>query len=106
MPSRLHLAAIDAGIAFAPRTPRQGPPDVIDKRLNEACNEIRCWTTYDYVLVNDDLQSMFAGLCAILAAEHRRTARAREGIAAFVVKACSVSNDGKRCQRPRRSTNP
>jgi len=59
-------------------------PDVIDKRLNEARNEIRRWTDYDYVLVNDDLQSTFAGLRAILAAEHRRTARAREGIAAFV----------------------
>src|ERR1700730_7932945 len=59
-------------------------PDVIDKRLREARNEIRRWTDYDYVLVNDDLQSTFAGLRAILAAEHRRTARAREGIAAFV----------------------
>jgi guanylate kinase len=59
-------------------------PDVIDKRLKEARNEIRRWTDYDYVLVNDDLQSTFAGLRAILAAEHRRTARAREGIAAFV----------------------
>jgi guanylate kinase len=59
-------------------------PDVIDKRLNEARNEIRRWTDYDYVLVNDDLQSTFAGLRAILGAEHRRTARAREGIAAFV----------------------
>ncbi|PNE12071.1 MAG: guanylate kinase [Beijerinckiaceae bacterium] len=59
-------------------------PDVIDKRLSEARNEIRRWTDYDYVLVNDDLQSTFSGLRAILAAEHRRAARAREEIAAFV----------------------
>ena len=59
-------------------------PDVIGKRLNEARNEICRWTDYDYVLVNDDLQSTFAGIRAILSAEHRRTARAREGIAAFV----------------------
>jgi guanylate kinase len=59
-------------------------PDVIDKRLNEARNEIRRWTDYDYVLVNDGLQRTFAGLRAILAAEHCRTVRAREGIAAFV----------------------
>jgi guanylate kinase len=59
-------------------------PDVIDKRLSEARNEIRRWTDYDYVLVNDDLQSTFNGLRAILAAEHRRAARAREEIAAFV----------------------
>ncbi len=59
-------------------------PDVIDKRLSEARNEIRRWTDYDYVLVNDDLQSTFNGLRAILAAEHRRASRAREEIAAFV----------------------
>ena len=59
-------------------------PDVIDKRLNEARKEIRHWTDYDYVLFNDDLQSTFNGLRAILAAEHRRAARAREEIAAFV----------------------
>ncbi|MGH6795578.1 MAG: guanylate kinase, partial [Methylocella sp.] len=57
---------------------------VIAKRLNEARHEIRRWTDYDYVLVNDDLQSTFADIRAILAAEHRRTARAREGIATFV----------------------
>ncbi len=61
-------------------------PDVIGKRLNEARNEIRRWTDYDYVLVNDDLQSTFAELRAIIAAEHRRTARAREKIAVFVEK--------------------
>jgi guanylate kinase len=59
-------------------------PDVIDKRLSEARNEIRRWTDYDYVLVNEDLQSTFNGLRAILAAEHRRAARASEEIAAFV----------------------
>jgi guanylate kinase len=58
--------------------------EVIAKRLNEARNEIRRWTDYDYVLVNDDLQSTFASLRAILAAEHRRTAWAREWTAAFV----------------------
>jgi hypothetical protein len=36
------------------------------------------------VLFNDDLQSTFNSLRAILAAEHRRAARAREEIAAFV----------------------
>ncbi|MGH6853375.1 MAG: guanylate kinase, partial [Methylocella sp.] len=59
-------------------------PEVIAKRLSEARNEIRRWTDYDYVLVNDDLQCTFADIRAILAAEHRRAARAREGIAAFV----------------------
>jgi guanylate kinase len=80
-------------------------PDVIDKRLSEARNEIRRWTDYDYVLVNDDLQSTFNGLRAILAAEHRRAARAREEIAAFVERLLGET-DGKCCGRPRRSRNP
>jgi guanylate kinase len=59
-------------------------PDIIDKRLKEARNEIRRWTDYDYVLVNDDLQNTFAGLRAILSAEHCRTVRARLEIAGLV----------------------
>jgi guanylate kinase len=59
-------------------------PDVIAKRLSEARNEIPRWTDYDYVLVNDDLQSTFGDLRAILAAERRRTARTHEQIGDFV----------------------
>jgi guanylate kinase len=59
-------------------------PEVVEKRLNEARNEIRRWTDYDYVLVNEDLQSTFTDLRAILAAERRRTIRARDGIGAFI----------------------
>jgi guanylate kinase len=67
----------------------EDPPEVIEKRLNEARNEIRRWRDYDYVLVNDDLQSAFRELCAILAAERRRTGRAKEGIGVFVTKLLS-----------------
>ena len=59
-------------------------PEVIAKRLSEARNEIPRWTQYDYVLVNDDLQTTFADLRAILTAERRRTTRAREQIGEFV----------------------
>ena len=59
-------------------------PEVIAKRLNEARNEIPRWTEYDYVLVNDDLQTTFADLRAILTAERRRTTRTREQIGEFV----------------------
>ena len=55
-------------------------PEVIEKRLNEARNEILRWTDYDYVLVNDDLQTTVADLGAILAAERRRATRTREQI--------------------------
>jgi guanylate kinase len=59
-------------------------PEVIEKRLNEARNEILRWTDYDYVLINEDLQTTVADLRAILAAERRRTLRTREQIGEFV----------------------
>ncbi len=59
-------------------------PEVIEKRLNEARNEIPRWTDYDYVLINEDLQTTVADLRAILAAERRRTLRTREQIGEFV----------------------
>lgn len=61
-------------------------PEVIAKRLSEARNEIPRWTDYDYVLINDDLQSTFSDLRAILAAERRRTERTRDEIGDFVEK--------------------
>ena len=49
-------------------------------------NEIRRWTLYDYVLVNDDLQKTFDDLVAILTAERRKASRQQPGIEAFVEK--------------------
>lgn len=66
-------------------------PEIIAKRLNDARNEIRRWTQYDYVLVNDDLQSTFGDLLAILTAERRRTVRVKEGIGDFVEKLLNES---------------
>lgn len=60
--------------------------ETIEKRLENARNEISRWELYDYVLVNDDLQASFDSLLAILTAERRKTARQREGINAFVTK--------------------
>ena len=58
--------------------------DTIEKRLENARNEISRWELYDYVLVNDDLQTSFDCLLDILKAERCKTARQREGIDAFV----------------------
>ncbi len=69
--ARLERRAEDSGEAIA-------------ARLANATNEIRRWTLYDYVLVNDDLQRTFDDLVAILTAERRRTSRQRPGIEAFV----------------------
>ncbi|MGO4704377.1 guanylate kinase [Microvirga sp. 2MCAF38] len=51
-------------------------PDVIERRLRNACEEIAQWQAYDYVLVNDDLDRTFGDLKAILASE--RLSRERQ----------------------------
>jgi guanylate kinase len=58
--------------------------DTIAKRLANARNEIRRWTQYDYVLVNDDIQVTFDDLLAIIEAERRRTPRSSETMGRFV----------------------
>ncbi len=69
--ARLERRAEDAGEAIA-------------ARLANAANEIRRWPLYDYVLVNDDLQTTFDDLVAILTAERRQAVRQTPGIEAFV----------------------
>jgi len=48
---------------------------VIEKRLKNARTEISYWQEYDYVLVNEDLNTTFASLRHILAAERLRRDR-------------------------------
>ena len=62
----------------------EDPADVIDKRLENARNEIQRWTTYDYVIVNDDLQRSYEHVLAILHAERLRKGRAQKAITDFV----------------------
>jgi guanylate kinase len=59
-------------------------PETIAKRLNAARLEITRWNSYDYVLVNDDLQRTFGDILAILAAERLRRIRQESGVSAFV----------------------
>ena len=59
-------------------------PETIAKRLTNARHEIQRWSTYDYVLVNDDLQRTYRQVLTILAAERLRRARAQEAISGFV----------------------
>ncbi len=58
--------------------------DTIAKRLANAKNEIQRWTTYDYVLVNDDLQRTYRQVLSILEAERLKRARAQTAITQFV----------------------
>ncbi len=50
-------------------------PEVIERRLRNAREEIAQWQAYDYVLINDDLDRTFGDLKAILAAERLKRER-------------------------------
>lgn len=58
--------------------------EVIDRRLENAKNEIRRWPAYDFVIVNDDLERAYGDVRAILAAERMRRTRLEKKIAGFV----------------------
>jgi len=50
----------------------QDSEDVIDKRMQKSWDEISHWHSYDYVLVNDDLDATESQLKTIIAAERMR----------------------------------
>lgn len=62
MKSRLHRRAEDT-------------QEVILRRLKTAVGEMRHWTEYDYVVVNEDLSRAFEAVRAILKAERHKRAR-------------------------------
>ena len=64
-------------------------PDVIARRLRNARDEIAQWESYDYVLVNDDLDRTFGDLKAILAAERLKRER-QIGMGTFVEELLSA----------------
>lgn len=63
--------------------------DVIERRLENARKEITRWVQYDYVLINDDIQTTFDDLLAILRAERRKRPRLARNIEEFVAKLLS-----------------
>jgi guanylate kinase len=60
--------------------------EVIAKRLVNARNEITRWPIYDYVIVNEDIQTALAEVKSILIAERLKRGRSSKGINAFVEK--------------------
>ncbi|MDB5641014.1 MAG: guanylate kinase, partial [Hyphomicrobiales bacterium] len=54
-----------------------------------ARNEITRWSIYDYVIVNEDIQTALAEVKSILIAERLKRARSAQGINAFVEKLLS-----------------
>ncbi|TXC71796.1 guanylate kinase [Sphingomonas ginsenosidivorax] len=57
--------------------------EVIDARMARAANEVSHWDGYDYVLVNDDVDSCIRGVKTILAAERLKRSR-QQGLIGFI----------------------
>ena len=56
----------------------------IDQRLDNARHEIERWRTYQYVIVNDDLQRAYREVLAIVQAERLRASRIEKGVERLV----------------------
>lgn len=61
----------------------QDPPEVVQKRMAGASNEIQHWDDYDYVVVNRDVDASLAAVRAILEAERHKRER-QVGLTDFV----------------------
>ena len=61
----------------------QDSTEVIESRMDRARAEISHWDGYDYVVVNDDVDTCFAKVSQILAAERMKRAR-QTGLIGFV----------------------
>jgi guanylate kinase len=74
--------------------------NVIARRLNDAAREIGNYSQYDYVVVNNDLQSSADSLSAILRAERMRRVRVEPKIqpilATFELNTCEGFDDGRK----------
>lgn len=64
-------------------TRAQDTKAIIQSRMAKASDEMSHWAEYDYVIVNNDLNTAFAELNAILAAERLKRDR-QTGLSAFV----------------------
>jgi guanylate kinase len=53
----------------------EDPPDIVQRRMRGASNEIQHWVDYDYVVVNRDVEQSVAAVRSILAAERLRRTR-------------------------------
>ena len=67
------------------RARAQDTEDVVQSRMAKASGEISHWAEYDYVVINDDLDSTLAKIRTILEAERMRRGR-QTGIAEFARK--------------------
>ncbi|HMH63955.1 MAG TPA: guanylate kinase [Rhizomicrobium sp.] len=70
------------------RVRAQDAEDVVQARMAKANNEISHWAEYDYVVINDDLESTLQKIRTILDAERMKRGR-QTGIPGFVGKLMS-----------------
>lgn len=61
----------------------QDPPEVVADRMSKATDEISHWAEYDYVIINEDIESSLDQIRAILGAERMRRHR-QPGLSDFV----------------------
>ena len=78
-------------------------PRVIQRRLNAARSEIKNYSKYDYILINDDLKESIESLQAIVRSEHmRQSAKSmsdQEQEIAARAERCRLANVRERVQR-------
>lgn len=61
----------------------QDSDEVIAQRMSKAENEISHWNSYDYVVVNEDLDRSLASVHSILLAERKKRTR-QHGLTSFI----------------------
>ena len=61
----------------------QDSDEVVARRMSKAAGEISHWAEYDYVIINDDVDTAHAKITAILHAERLKRAR-QVGLSEFV----------------------
>ncbi|OFV96734.1 MAG: guanylate kinase [Acidobacteria bacterium RIFCSPLOWO2_12_FULL_54_10] len=84
-PSRMELEA-------RLRRRSQDQEDVIQKRLRDATREIQGYGSYDFILVNDDLEQSAERLKAIVTSERLRRSGAQSNESAPLAESCRKEN--------------
>jgi guanylate kinase len=65
------------------RSRGQDSDEVIEQRMSKAIDEISHWNSYDYVVINDDLEKSLEKVYAILMAERHKRSR-QHGLSGFI----------------------
>ena len=92
------LAALEARL----KTRAQDSAEVVAARMAKAQEEMSHWSEYDYVIVNDDLQTSVGQAEAIVSAERSRRGRTSQGEVA-VQQAMSIAAPLRRTAQPKLS---